>query len=282
MKCDVHEAGSIELYFYGELPPAERVHVQGHLKHCAECRRALDDLSIIRAALISRGDTATPPGGDWSGFMARLNTATRVISGLDEARGETGGIRAAAPLRGTLVRYLALAALLGLVTIAVAVALSTAKQRQVIREIAVAEDQPRSPQDAEQPSFDPAFMALSGEHFERSKLVVLGLATKDANAEHSWRYERDLAATLLGDTRLYRQAADERGMNTVAGVMRDLELVLLQTSMSEESDHESLAQLQRLIRRRDLVTKLNLEYGARPAGYSVVERPTGHGGSRQP
>jgi hypothetical protein len=40
--------------------------------------------------------------------------------------------------------------------------------------------------------------------------------------------------------------------------MRDLELVLLQTSMSEQPDTAALEQLQRLIRRRDLVTKMNV------------------------
>ena len=40
--------------------------------------------------------------------------------------------------------------------------------------------------------------------------------------------------------------------------MRDLELVLLQTSMSEQRDTASLEQLQRLIRRRDLIAKMEI------------------------
>jgi hypothetical protein len=62
----------------------------------------------------------------------------------------------------------------------------------------------------------------------------------------------------LSDTRLYRHAAEERGMTKLADVMRDLELVLLQTSMSDSPDAESLARLQRLIRRRDLITKMDV------------------------
>ena len=75
MRCDRQVAGTIELYFYGELPQSERAAVKAHLNGCAECRAALDDLSVIRAALASRPDEATPPGGDWSGFMRRLNAA---------------------------------------------------------------------------------------------------------------------------------------------------------------------------------------------------------------
>ena len=105
-----------------------------------------------------------------------------------------------------------------------------------------------------------ALTELSEQHFERSKLVVLGLATKDPQDSTGldWDYERELASSLLSDTRLYRHAAEERGMESLADVMRDLELVLLQTSMSDAPDADSLAQLQRLIRRRDLITKMEV------------------------
>ena len=75
MRCEVQAAGTIELYFYGELPQEERVALKAHISRCAECRQALADLTTIRAALAGRPDVATPPGGDWSGFMGRLNAA---------------------------------------------------------------------------------------------------------------------------------------------------------------------------------------------------------------
>ena len=80
---------------------------------------------------------------------------------------------------------------------------------------------------------------------------MLGLATKDATRRPTGPTNASSPASLLSDTRLYRLAAEERGMQSLAGVMRDLELVLLQTSMSEQTDAASLEQLQRLIRRRD-------------------------------
>ena len=49
MSC--HASGRhIELYFYGELQLAERAD-GGASRCCAECRQALEDLSVIRAAL---------------------------------------------------------------------------------------------------------------------------------------------------------------------------------------------------------------------------------------
>ena len=257
MSGQVHDAETIALYFYGELSGAERAEVQAHLRHCAECRRTLDDLSTIREALASRPEVASPPLGDWSGFMARLDAAVqheRTPAGPGDAGRGASVVRARA-----LVPYLAVAATLALVTLSV---VTVVRQRS----------SPAAPQGVHVPQvqggaaalppgrFDPALASLSGQHFERSKLVVLGLATRDTSAPAAadWTYERDLAATLLGDTRVYRAAAEERGMDTLAGVMRDLELVLLQTSMSEATDAQSLEQLQRLIRRRDLLAKMNV------------------------
>ena len=105
------------------------------------------------------------------------------------------------------------------------------------------------------------FEALSEEHLQRSKLVVLGLAAKDPSRgrhRRTWMYERDLAATLLTDTRMYRMAAEDRGLGPMADVMRDLELVLLQTSFTDAGDPASLAEIQRLIRKRDLVGKMDV------------------------
>ena len=100
----------------------------------------------------------------------------------------------------------------------------------------------------------------SVEHLERSKLVVLGLTGRDPRrtTADDWQYERRLAGTLLSDTRLYRIAAQDRGVSDVARVMRDLETVLLETSLSDSSDRDALQRLQQLIAKRDLVMKMQV------------------------
>jgi hypothetical protein len=258
MRCDLQAAGTIELYFYGELQERERVAVRAHLGECAECRAALEDLSVIRAALARRPDVATPPGGDWSGFMRRLDAAVAA----ERPHADPGTAAVVTPLRRQLAPYLALAATLALVTMAV---ISMLNRRPVSDPKTVmtasARPAPEAAPAVQHASLtatepDPALLAVSGQHFERSKLVVLGIATKDAR-QADWAYERQLAGTLLSDTRLYRVAAEERGMQGLAGVMRDLELVLLQTSLTDETDPASLAQIQRLIRKRDLLEKMD-------------------------
>ena len=259
MTCDVQARGDVELYFYGELTGDDRAAIQAHLAACAECRHALDDLQTIRAVLGARPDVATPPAGDWSGFMARLDQAiARTGDPPAGARSEPER----APIRRA-VPYLAMAALVTLVTVSVLAIVrgragSAAPDAPPAVATAVAVHEPRLAAGA----VDPALVSLSDEHFQRSKLVLLGLTTRDTTSRvrDDWQYERELATTLLGDTRLYRQAAEDRGMTALAGVMRDLELVLLQTSMAESADAEAIGQLQRLIRRRDLLTKMDVAY----------------------
>jgi len=257
MNCHLQASGTIELYFYGELPLGERADVQAHIGQCAECRAALDDLSVIRAALAVRPDVATPPGGDWSGFMARLDTRIAEDGQADVTVLPVSVV--AISWRRRVAPYLAATAVLALVTVSAVVM----RKQQTVETplVTVAQSEPAVDPIVHAVSpvstADAGLTAVSDQHFERSKLVVLGLATKDAR-QADWEYERELAGTLLSDTRLYRVAAEERGMQSLAGVMRDLELVLLQTSMSEHRDAASLEQLQRLIRRRDLITKMEI------------------------
>jgi hypothetical protein len=175
---------------------------------------------------------------------------------------------AAAPGAGRgPARYLAIAATLALATTGLtylasrhqpAVPVTTAARTAPAAADAAAA--PIAPAPTADAAARAAFAQLSEQHFGRSKLVVLGVASKDAAhaREADWEYERQLASSLLTDTRLYRAAAEENGMATLASVLGDLELVLLQTSMAQPQGGDDLAQIQRLIRTRDLVTKMDV------------------------
>lgn len=265
--CDVQASGAMELYFYDELETTERASIDRHLAGCRECRDALDEMQVIASALAARPAVSAPADGDWAPFMTRLDNA------LQAERAFPHQADPAPSPRRPVVQYLAMAALLSLVTSSVGylayqryagrTASGTKTTAQVTPSPAAASGSVPGPQpvavEASGPS-DRAFTVLSGQHFERSKLVVLGLAAKNPQRAHpaDWAYERQLASSLLSDTRLYRQAAQERGMRTLAGVMSDLELVLLQTSHSDEPDAATLSRLQQLIRKRDLVTKMEV------------------------
>lgn len=257
--CRLQATGTIELYFYGELDARARLDVETHLTSCADCRQALDDMRTIQAALATRPDISAPARGDWTGFMTRLDAAIR-----DESESlAPKGVRSFSPrYRGRYVVYAAMAALVTLVSISVAYIVESRRQLQesaLTGNVSPA-PKPVAAAPAQEWSPDAGLVSLSEQHFERSKLVVYGLANKDAHrsSAQDWAYERQLASTLLSDTRLYRLAAEERGLKSVARVMGDLELVLLQTSMSSNPEPATLQQIQRLIHKRDLVTKMDI------------------------
>lgn len=259
--CFVQASGSIELYFYGELDDVSRWKTEQHLRMCGECRHALEELAIIRSALSGRPPVAAPPGGDWTAFMARLDEAIRrereggVAVGLEPAVVAAPPSRVSVPSHRHYVAYIAMAALLALVTTSVAyIVRSRDTLLGLDNQLASGATSERTWTD------DEAFASLSEQHFDRAKLVVLGLANKESGdgLPAEWQYERELASTLLSDTRLYRQAAEDRGMTQLARLMGDLELVLLQASMSQDLQPETLQQIQNLIRKRDLVTRMNV------------------------
>jgi hypothetical protein len=249
--CGFAVTPDIELYFYGELDPVDRARVEAHLRHCATCRQRLDDLQAIRRALASRPMVDAPPAGDWSGFMRRLDAACSIDRRAPLAASPRARGRSLRPL-------LTLAAMLALVTMGVLLAARFRGEppatRTAVNTPAVGSVQ--APPIATQ---ERSLREVSAQHLERSKLVVLGLATLDPKAKAAdWQYERQLAGSLLSDTRLYRMAAQDRGMNDVARVMRDLETVLIEASMSDSTDRDALERVQRLIARRDLMMKMQV------------------------
>ena len=260
--CTLFDTPDVELYFYEELDTVDRARVEAHVRTCAGCRQRLDDLRAIRRALALRPVVDAPPAGDWSGFTRRLDAAiatrTAEAPGPSTVRAFTPAV-AAGSRRGMSIRpALAVAAMLALVTIG---AMMAARFRGAPQLGAPPQDAARveAPPQAT-PSPDRSLREVTAEHLERSKLVVLGLATRDPRrtAPADWEYERHLAGALLTDTRLYRLQALDRGLSDLARVMRDLETVLIEASMSEPSDRDALERVQRLISRRDLMVKMHV------------------------
>ena len=257
-RCTIQDDGSIELYFYGELDERAHASVRDHLARCPDCAEVLEELQVIRAALSTRPDISAPESGDWTAFMARLDTAVQQHRVLPFA---PRPIAAKAPITSRpLIGLLATAALLTVVAISVFMASRSGRTLITDQPGVPAVDQVAANETSVEPEMQAALTAVGLRHLERSKLVVLGLAAKDAapGQGQDWAYERELASSLLNDTRIYRQAAEQRGLTRLASVMRDLELVLLQTSMAEGTDRAALPQIQRLIHKRGLVEKMDV------------------------
>jgi hypothetical protein len=245
MSCAWYDRGAAELFFYGELDAAERERFAAHLENCAACRAALADLEVISQALAAHRAAAAPPVESWEPFMRRLDTQLDRDVAVRLGRGR----RVGSALR--IAATLAIAA--------VGLWAGFAWQRASSERAAPLATTVGSAGEKAGPSV-PTLVSATDEHFERSKLVLLGLAAKDARhaGPNDWQYERRLAATLLADTTQYRLAAAEHGRADLAGVLGDLETVLLEASLGDESDPRALVRLQRLIDKRDLLTKIQV------------------------
>ncbi len=258
--CTIQDDGSIELYFYGELDENAQASVRAHLTRCRDCAQVLEELQVIRAALSIRPDISAPASGDWTAFMARLDAAVQQPRLV--AFAPRPAVARTVLTRRPFIGLLATAALLAVVAISVFMASRGGRTLITDQPGLTPVEQVASREAPVEPEMQAALAAVGLRHLERSKLVVLGLATKDSTPAPGqgpdWAYERELARSLLNDTRIYRQAAEQRGLTRLAGVMRDLELVLLQTSMAEAGDRAALPQIQRLIHKRGLVEKMDV------------------------
>jgi hypothetical protein len=256
MSCAYHDRGSAELYFYGELDEPSREAFVAHLDGCAICRDALADLETIRQALASRRESAAPAGGNWDAFMR----------GLDARLGEEPAPRA--PRAWNWGLTLKIAATVAIATAGVLGGFQWQRAR-IERGGAPAASLAAVAREASPTPFE-ALTTVTDRHLERSKLVLLGLSAKDPRVARpsDWTYERELASSLIADTTQYRLAAADQGRPDLVKVLGDLETVLLQASLGDDEDPRALERLQRLIARRDLLTKIevmNSEGSARRA-----------------
>lgn len=236
MSAICHGDERVELYFYGELTPAERAATAAHLESCAACRQTLADLEEIEQVLGARHVDA-PPGGDWGPFMARLDA-------------RVGPARSRAYLS-----WMQIAAALLLVT---AGALGGWTWSRVTRPAQGADT--AGPGSMRTPA-DAAIADRGGSELERARFVLAGLAAKTDG--DPWSLERDMAARLLPEVTLIRQAASQRGRGDLEDILMDVETLLLQASYAETDDADTLARLRRMIERRDVLMRLSL--AGRPA-----------------
>jgi hypothetical protein len=230
----------LTLYFYGELPVEEQRALDEHLSGCGACAAALAELQLVRSALAPRA-VATRTSAEWDAFMARLLPELDTPGPSEWAETEN-------PPEG-IPRWPAFALAAALM---LAVGGALLWQRAALG--------PAREVGAEASAGEAVLDAAAARHFERAKLVVLGLAMKDParTSASDWEYERELAASLLPETRLFRLSAADHGDARLANLLGDLESVLLQASMTSDPEPAELERLQRVIQRRDLLVRMDL------------------------
>ncbi|HYP08769.1 MAG TPA: hypothetical protein VER03_21230 [Bryobacteraceae bacterium] len=98
-----------------------------------------------------------------------------------------------------------------------------------------------------------------GDHLERSKMLLVELANADPNQKIDWFDQREVAEDLVYTNRLYRQTAMTAGAGRVAGLLEELERVLIEIAHSpEELQGVRLRNLRERIRNEGLIFKIRV------------------------
>ncbi len=210
------------LRYYGE--EAEAPDADARLEECAECRAlygALQRTLNMVGALPVPEREAEYGARVWKSIEGRLGSRA------------SGWRRALAfPARGW--RWAAAgAALAGLL----AAAFVAGRYYPANRRTAPAAE-------ADAQAREGVLLVAVGDYLERSQMVLIELANADPKRDLDISTEQERAHGLVTESRLYRQTAENTGDAAVAGVLDQLERVLVE--ITHEPERISAAELERL------------------------------------
>jgi hypothetical protein len=228
----------VELHF-GDAAANVADEAQAHLAECAECRSRRDE---ITETLTAASTWSVPERGQDYADLVWARLEPRLGTGEGTRRLPVRRFSAFVGLAAALV----VAFVLGRHTSApvAPVPVATAQPPGVVRERIL--------------------LVAVGDHLERSQMVLIELANAagrpggvDVSAE------RTAASDLVGEGRLFRQAAAHSGEPGVADVLDDLERVLIEVAQGPERlDTPALERLQKRIESQGLLFKMRV-VGAR-------------------
>lgn len=216
------------LHHYGES--VDREEVERHLAACESCR---GEYEILRQVLAAADAVPVPPRPD----AYPEQVWRRVEAAAHRARSGWiswfAGPRLA--LAGTVAALLVVAFLAGRLT----------GRREAELGPLAADARER------------ILLAAVGDHLERSQRVLIELVNTDVRGGVDLSGARPRARDLAADNRVYRRTAEEAGQPAIAGLLDDLERVLLELANAPETmTPAEFAELRRRIEGRGLLIKV--------------------------
>jgi hypothetical protein len=98
-----------------------------------------------------------------------------------------------------------------------------------------------------------------GDHLERSQMVLVELAHAETRGDLDISAERQLADDLVASNRLYRQTAQQMGQANVAGLLDELERVLVEVARGPSTvSMRQLADIQQRIESQGILFKVKV------------------------
>lgn len=225
------------LYFYGDIPNAPELE-----RHLAECSQCAVELAQLRATL-SAIEYPVPERAPeyeaqlWSTLRPRLETL--------EAPKRTFWAAMWQPRRW------AVAGALAVVIIAAFLAGRITGPKGPAPGLASV--QPPNI------SGDRVLMVAVGDHLDRTEMVLVELVNTRAEGKVNISAERDMAQSLVNDNRLYRQTAQRDKDPEIAGVLDQVERVLIEIAHQPDSvSAKELQDLQQQIESQGVLFKVRV------------------------
>ena len=263
-----------ELIAYHGGEPAKRESIATHVADCPECRAELARIDAVLAALSSL--PVPDPGADygarvWQKIAPRLPERPPLRWWQFDSSSLAAGWRAWLEPRRL--------AALGAVAALAIVAFVAGRVTKVAPPVAVTADASKIR--------ERVLVMAVGDHLGRSEMMLIELGnTEPENAkqkEINISTERRRAEDLVEENRMYRQTALEQGDTALAGVLDELERVLLDVAHGPgEVTPAQLDEMQRRIAARGILFKVRvvgkeLQQRERSAAPATVQNGSGSG-----
>ncbi|HEX2121848.1 MAG TPA: hypothetical protein VHL59_09420 [Thermoanaerobaculia bacterium] len=114
-------------------------------------------------------------------------------------------------------------------------------------------------EEQQQQGRDRILFVVVSNHFEQSERVLVELTNLTLDGDTDITAERERAGALLASNRLYRRTAQERGEESVATLLDELEPVLMQIAHApSQASADELRAIQKRVEAKGLVFKLRV------------------------
>jgi hypothetical protein len=147
-------------------------------------------------------------------------------------------------------------------------------------QVAVGDTRPQASQPvavtgATQQQRDRILLVVVGEHFDQSERVLVELTNLTPSETTDISSERARAEELLASNRLYRRTALDRGEESVATLLDELEPVLMQIAHADSQlPADELRRIQKRVEAKGLVFKLRVVRADVRATAAPKQQPT--------
>ena len=213
------EEQDLILYYYGELE--DRGAAAAHLDECEGCRASLKSLEAVLRAV---NEAPVPERSAFYGAQVWRRIENQI---LPRRKSWTALLLPRLAIAGAMALLMVGAFMAGRFSP------RTARQAPVTTASGA-------------PVRERILLVAVGDHLERSQMVLVELQNADPRSTDDISAEQERAADLVSANRLFRQTAAGEGDEAIAGLLEDLERVLLE--IVHAPSRPKAADLQRLRR----------------------------------